>query len=149
MAINSNSSIQFFFENVPSIIKNKKKLKKFIDFLFKKEDKQFSTLNFIFCTDQALLKINQHYLNHDFYTDVISFNLSDNPDKIIAEVYISIDRIKENAEIFKKSIKEELHRVIFHGILHLCGYKDKTNSDKKLIRQKEEFYLNLYFDRFT
>jgi probable rRNA maturation factor len=143
------SKIHFFFENVPPIFKKKGKLKKFIDSIFKKEGKKLSTLNYIFCTDQALLEINRQYLHHDFYTDVISFNLSDSPDEIIADVYISLDRIRENAKSFKKSIKEELHRVIFHGVLHLCGYHDKISSDKKIMRQKEEIYLNLYFNRFT
>ncbi len=145
----NKSKIHFFFGNVPPVFKKRKKLKKFIDSIFKKEGKKLFTLNFIFCTDQALLEINCQYLHHDFYTDVISFNLSDSPDEIIADVYISLDRIRENAESFKKSIKEELHRVIFHGVLHLCGYQDKISSDKKIMRQKEEIYLNLYFNRFT
>ena len=150
MASSPNSpKIQFFFENVSPILRNRKKLKKFIDSLFTKENKRLSGLNYIFCTDQSLLKINRRYLHHDFYTDVISFNLSASPGEIIADVYISLDRIKENAKNLKKSINEELHRVIFHGALHLCGYSDKTSSDKKLMRLKEDTYLNHFFTRFT
>jgi rRNA maturation RNase YbeY len=145
----NNSKTQFFFENVTPVLRNRKKLKKFLTLLFKKEGKRLSSLNFIFCTDQSLLKINRQYLNHDFYTDVISFNLSDSPDKIVADIYISLDRIKDNAKRFKKVTNVELHRVIFHGVLHLCGYSDKTSANKKLMRMKEDAYLSLYFGRFT
>jgi probable rRNA maturation factor len=141
--------IHFFFDNVPSILKNRQKLKSFIGHLFKKEGKRLSGLNYIFCTDQTLLKVNRQYLHHDFYTDVISFNLSDSPNEIIAEVYISVDRIRANAEKFKISMREELHRAIFHGALHLCGYTDKRSSDKEQMSQKEDSYLNDYFKCFT
>ena len=147
MALNSNSSIHFFFENVSPSLKNKKKLKDFIGLLFKKEGKKLSSLNYIFCTDEALLKVNRQYLNHDFYTDIISFDLSDSPDTITAEVYISVDRVKENARKFNKTAIEEIHRVIFHGALHFCGYNDKTAGEVKRMRMKEDDLLSNYFRR--
>ncbi len=149
ISFDSDIRIHFFFDNVPFILKNKQKLKNFIGYLFKKEGKRLAELNYIFCTDQALLKINRQYLHHDFYTDVITFNLSDTPNEITAEVYISVDRLRANAQKFKIPVSEELHRVIFHGALHLCGYRDKRNSDKELMSQKENGYLNDYFKCFT
>jgi probable rRNA maturation factor len=145
----NRTKVHFFFENVSLVLKNRKKLKKFIDSIFKNEAKQISSINFIFCTDQALLKINRKYLHHDFYTDVISFNLSDFPAEIIGEVYISLDRVKENAKTFNISYQKELYRVIFHGALHLCGYRDKIISQKKIMERKENSYLNFYFSGFT
>jgi probable rRNA maturation factor len=148
MADNSNSLISFFFIEAPSILKNRNKLKEFLFFLFKSEGKKIKNLNYIFSNDKTLLKINLHYLNHNFFTDVISFNLSNNSKEIVGDIYISIPRIKENSLIFKTSISNELHRVIFHGALHLCGYKDKSISQKKAMRSREDLYLNLYHKMF-
>lgn len=102
------------------------------------------SLNYIFVDDKRLLAINRDYLKHDYYTDIISFDLSAGPSKT-GEIYISIDRVKDNARQLGLSFKSELHRVVFHGALHLCGYKDKSARDSKLMRQKEEEYLALYF----
>ena len=90
------------------------------------------------------MEINRQFLKHDYYTDIITFDLSDT-NAIHAEVYISIERVKENATTLKASFKSELHRVIFHGALHLCGYKDKSDTEKKKMRQKEDVYLSCYF----
>ncbi len=90
------------------------------------------------------MEINKHFLNLNYYTDIITFDLSD-PDYIFAEIYISIDRVKDNAKIFNTSFKSELHRVIFHGVLHLCGYKDKSKPEKEKMRAKEDFYLTNYY----
>lgn len=99
-------------------------------------------LSFIFCSDEYLNKINIKYLNHDFYTDVITFDYS--KEKLLfGDIYISIDRVKENAKIYSSSFNEELFRVIIHGVLHLCGYKDKTEEEKTLIRLKEKEFLSL------
>ena len=130
-------------------MKERKKLKSFISSLIVKEKKNLNNLNYIFCNDKALLEINRKYLDHNFYTDVITFDLSSSPKEILADVYISVDRIKENAKTLKLSPKEELHRVILHGLLHLCGYNDKTEAQKKLMKKKEDLYLNLYFERST
>jgi rRNA maturation RNase YbeY len=139
----SKSKVCFFFQGVSPSLKNRKALKKFICSIFQKEGKQADSINYIFCTDKALLEINQQFLKHDFYTDIITFDLSEG--KIIqADIYISADRVRENALQLGISIKEELHRVIFHGILHLCGYKDKKRTEKVEMRKMEEFYLSLY-----
>ena len=140
--MNQVQSIHFFFENVPPNLKNKKKLKHFIDFLFKNEGKKINHLNYIFCTDQALLKINKKYLNHDFYTDIITFDVSSST--ISGDIYISTDRVRENAKTYQVGFQKELHRVIFHGALHLCGYNDKTSRQKKLMTKMEDYYMDLY-----
>lgn len=101
-------------------------------------------VNYIFCTDKALLKINQDFLKHDYYTDIITFDLSEG-DEVVAEIYISIDRVKDNARKLGVSFQRELHRVIFHGALHLCGYKDKSPKDSTMMRNREDFYLKKYF----
>ncbi len=114
--------------------------------LTNKGGKNGGTVNFIFCTDQELLSINEEYLNHDFFTDVITFELSDpHNSEIEADIYISVDRVRENARIFGEKINTELHRVIFHGILHLCGFKDKTDRQKKAMRVQENAALEEYF----
>jgi rRNA maturation RNase YbeY len=130
-------------------LKDRKKLKSFINSLIVKEKRNLNNLNYIFCRDKDLLEINHKYLNHNLYTDVVTFDLSSSTREILADIYISVDRIKVNARSLKLSFKEELHRVMLHGLLHLCGYNDKTEVQKKLIRKKEDFYLNLYFERST
>ena len=120
------------------------KLKIFLEDLFKKENKKFHSLTYIFCSDQYLLKINKDFLHHDYLTDIITFNLAEKPNEIIGEVYISVERVKDNATQLKEKFKTELHRVIFHGALHLCGYKDKSVAQIITMRKKESYYLNLY-----
>jgi len=118
-------------------------LKQFIESIFKKEKKRLKSINYIFVFDKRLLEINQQFLQHDFYTDIITFDLSEGS-STQAEIYISIDRVRQNAKGLGVSFKSELHRVIFHGALHLCGYKDKTRREKERMREKEEFYLKKY-----
>ena len=142
-------SVHFYFEKVGLTLKERGKLKCFINSLIAKEKKNLNNLNYIFCNDNTLLEINRKYLNHNFYTDVISFDLSSSRKEILADIYISVDRIRENAKSFKITMEEELHRVMLHGLLHLCGYNDKTEVQRQLIRKKEDFYLNLYFARST
>jgi rRNA maturation RNase YbeY len=126
------------------IFPNKKGMKQFIELLFKKEKKVLFELTYIFCSDEYLLSINRDFLQHDYYTDVITFDLSENTKQIIGEIYVSLDRIKDNAKTLNISVKEETLRVIFHGALHLCGYNDKTQVDISKMRKKEEQYLGLY-----
>jgi rRNA maturation RNase YbeY len=123
---------------------DKKGLKQFIEQLFKKEKKGLYELTYVFCSDEYLLGINRDFLKHDYYTDIITFNLSENPKQIIGEIYISLDRIKDNSKTLKTNIKEETLRVLFHGALHLCGYKDKNKTDIIKMRMKENQYLSLY-----
>jgi len=134
-------AIYFFFET-PVTLKDRTGIKKLIASVFRKEGVKLGSLNYIFCTDKRLLKINQDFLKHDYYTDIITFELSPKGLPIEGEIYISVDRVKENAISQEASFKQELLRVILHGALHLCGYKDKTPTEIKLIRQKEEFYLS-------
>ena len=139
----NNAKIQFHILQKVSL-KDRTQLKRFLTSLFKKEKKPLAELNYIFCSDQYLLEINRQFLQHDFYTDIITFPLSDPGQPISGEIYISVDRIRENAAAFGSSIRKELHRVIFHGALHLCGYKDKSPRDEKLMRKMEDRYLALY-----
>lgn len=136
--------IAFHQQNTHSKLSNRKTLKLFIQKLFKQEKMNLEQLDYIFCTDEFLLQMNQQYLKHNYFTDIITFNLSENTKAIVGEIYISIDRVKENAIQFNTSYVQELHRVLFHGALHLCGYKDKSKKDQVLMRQKENFYLHQY-----
>lgn len=123
---------------------NKKKIKFVIDSLFKNEGKTLDSLNYIFCSDEFLLKLNQSYLSHNFYTDVITFDLSENPKLITSDIYISIERVKENAKTLSLKYRVELLRVMIHGLLHLCGYKDKNTKDIFKMRELENFYIEIY-----
>lgn len=105
------------------------------------EGYELSELNFILCSDEYLLRINQDFLQHDDYTDVITFDNSEQPKTIVGDIFISMDRIKENAQQFGSATRVELCRVMIHGTLHLLGYKDKTKTAKTLMTSKEDFYL--------
>lgn len=141
-----DSKVHFYFLNQVPSLKNRIHLKSFIEKLSKLHNKEIESLNVIFCSDEYLLEINRNHLNHDFYTDIITFDLS--VSKLIqGEIYISTERVKENAKTFNTSLKEEIHRVIFHGVLHLCGFKDKTPEEARLMRLKEQNSLELYFNK--
>jgi rRNA maturation RNase YbeY len=137
-------NINFHNADRSFVFKGKGKLKTFIDKLVKSENFQVEQLDYIFCSDKYLLNINRKFLKHDFYTDIITFDLSEKNKIIQGEIYISLDRVIDNSKSLSVKFKDELLRVIFHGILHLCGYKDKKNSDKKIMRDKEDYYLALY-----
>jgi rRNA maturation RNase YbeY len=137
--------IQFHYLVSPFFFPNRSELKQFLLSLFKKERQRVEAVNYIFCTDEYLLTLNQDYLNHNTLTDIITFQLSPVGERLIADIYISVERVRENAQTFNTGFLKELHRVIFHGALHLCGYKDKTREQAKLMRSKEELYLNFYF----
>lgn len=107
------------------------------------ENKTEGEINYIFCDDDYLLEINQQYLDHDTLTDIISFDYSIGND-LHGDIFISIDRVKENALDFKVSFEEELRRVLVHGVLHYCGYKDKSENDEKLMRQKEDEKMKMF-----
>jgi rRNA maturation RNase YbeY len=141
----SKSKICFFYQGVKPSLSNRTELKRYIQSIFKKEGKKLYSINYVFCTDKALLEINRQFLLHDFYTDIITFDLSESTANQ-AEIYISIDRVKENALQHEVSFRSELHRVIFHGVLHLCGYKDKKRFERDKMRRKEEFYLSKYLN---
>lgn len=142
-------SVFFHSHEVDVRLKDRRKLKAFLANLFQKEGFLLRRLDYIFCNDAYLLKINQSYLHHNTYTDIITFDLSEKKAEKSAEIYISKERVKENAEIFGVPFEQELHRVIFHGVLHLCGYGDKTSSEKRQMRFKENEALQTYFNELT
>jgi rRNA maturation RNase YbeY len=111
-----------------------------------REGRRLDTLAVVFCSDPYLLNINKDFLGHKDLTDIITFDLSDHH-LSAAEIYISVDRVKDNARTFRVPVINEIHRVIFHGVLHLCGYKDKKPADAKVIRAMEDKYLQEYFTR--
>ncbi len=137
-------SITFNKADKNATLANRAALKAFIARAIKKESLAIESLQYIFCSDKFLLGINKSYLQHDYYTDIISFDLSETKGKVIGEVYISIDRVKDNAKTHQTSLKEELLRVIFHGALHFCGYKDKKPADVKKMRAQEDKWLKSY-----
>ncbi len=137
-------TISFNKADANATLANRVALKSFIEKKLKKEGYTIDSLTYVFCSDKYLLKINKDFLSHDYYTDIISFDLSEVPGQLIGEVYISVDRVKDNAKTHGTSLKEELHRVIFHGALHFCGYKDKKPSDAKKMRQMEDAWLSAY-----
>ncbi len=136
--------IQFFSADAPVPSFSKTKLKVLLKELFKEEGKVVDNIGYIFCSDEYLLDINQRFLNHDYYTDIITFDISEKTNSVFGEVYISVDRVKENAKKLNQPILKELLRVIIHGALHLCGYQDKTESQKTKMRSREDYYIKMY-----
>ena len=141
------AKINFRSGDRPFIFPDKTGLKSFIETLFKKEKKELGEINYIFCSDEMLLKINQDFLQHNYYTDIITFGLQEPGQPIEAEIYISIDRVKDNANQHGVSYENEMKRVLFHGALHLCGYKDKKKSEIQEMRAKEDQYLQMIAKR--
>lgn len=137
------ASINFFSEEISFSLDHPRKTSSWIKSIIKKERHQLKEINYIFCSDSFLLKLNQDFLNHNTLTDIITFNNSENKSVLEGEIYISIDRVKENASKFKSKFQDELDRVIIHGVLHLMGYIDKKSPDKALMRKKEEACLSL------
>ncbi len=136
---------KFADNEVQSQLKNKRLLSSFITASIANETGCASALQYIFVSDGSLLEMNKQFLQHDTYTDIITFDLSEHKGKIIGEIYISVDRVRENALKFKVDYQQELHRVIFHGAIHLCGYTDKTAKAKKIMRAKEDEWLFAFF----
>jgi len=135
-------AITFHEEDISYKLKNKTAVRKWITDTIVAEGYKLSELTYIFCTDEYLLQINQQYLDHDTYTDIITFDNSEEDGIIAGDIFISIERVKENAANFGVETEHELHRVIIHGTLHLLGYLDKSATDKKKMTQKEDFYLD-------
>lgn len=137
--------IHFHTEDIKFAFKNKTEIKQWITSVAKGKKRKVGDLSFVFCSDGFLLRLNKEYLNHDTLTDIITFDYSkdDNQLPISGDIYISIDRIRENAVKFNKSFENELHRVIIHGTLHLLGYADKTKAAKLEMTKKEDIALKL------
>lgn len=132
--------ISFNYEN-DFKLPNETKISNWISLVIKTEGCKEGEINYIFCNDDYLLKLNKDFLNHDTLTDIISFDYSIGKN-LQGDVFISTQRVEDNAKDFNVSFKTELHRVIVHGVLHYCGYKDKTKEDAKVMREKENFYIN-------
>lgn len=137
----SKSTIRFFTEDVLFTLKQKSEIRNWVLNTIKNESCRLKELNYIFCSDAYLLEINQHYLNHDTFTDIITFDNSEEEDVVVGDIFISIERIRENADKFKSSERDELHRVMIHGVLHLLGYTDKGKNEKAQMTDKENQYL--------
>ena len=132
---------------IPSFV-SKKDLKEAVKNLALSEGKILKDLSLVFTDDDYLLEVNKQYLNHDYFTDVITFDYSSFPE-VSGDIMISLDRVKDNAHSLNQSFELEFYRVVFHGVLHLCGYKDKTEADEKEMRAKEDFYINRFVSRET
>jgi rRNA maturation RNase YbeY len=139
----------FHEQDISSRLKDRRALSKFLDEIFKarRPDVRKARLNYIFMSDEALHKINVEFLDHDDYTDIITFEMSEDKKIVEGEIYISVERVAENAKKFESEYQRELHRVIFHGALHLCGLGDKKPEDQKRMRAAEDECLNAWYSR--
>ena len=135
--------IYFFTEEIRFNLDGKRKIREWISKAAENEDYTIGVLNYIFTNDSILLQLNKEYLSHSSLTDIITFDMSEKKGEITGDIYISVDRAKENARDYKATLANEVHRLLIHGVLHLMGYKDKTQDEKELMRSKEEFYLSL------
>lgn len=136
-------AIHFFTEDIDFVLKEKAAVRNWIKATIMSEAYALKEINFIFCSDEYLLQINREYLNHDTLTDIITFDNSEVPGKIIGDIFISVDRIRENAGKFSVAERDELHRVMIHGVMHLLGYTDKGKKEKAQMTDKENQYLGL------
>jgi rRNA maturation RNase YbeY len=137
----SGLAIHFFSEDISFLIKKKAYVRSWIIDTVVEEGYKLKELNFIFCNDSYLLSINQQFLHHDTYTDIITFDNSEKEGQILGDIFISVERVQENAERFKTKLEDEIHRVMIHGTLHLLGYPDKGTEAKAIMTRKEDFYL--------
>lgn len=135
-------NIHFFEEEIQLRLENEEAVRSWVREMLDAEGfENEGEINYIFCSDEYLLAINQSYLNHDTYTDIITFDTSHSPSEIAGDIFISTERVTENAKNYKVSFHDELYRVMAHGILHLCGYNDSTEEEIKKMRERESFYL--------
>lgn len=138
-----NRLISFNNIDVKTKIEGKKSIATWLSNVIETEGRQLGFISISFCSDEHLLEINKDALKHDYYTDVITFQLNERNESLEGDLYISIDRVKDNAKVLKIKWGDELKRVMVHGVLHLCGYKDKTKKESELMRKKENEYLSL------
>lgn len=136
--------IEFFVEDIDFKLENQFKIAEWITVIAKKYEHEIDSLNYIFADDDYILDINKTHLNHDYFTDIITFDLNDIESKSLkSDIFISVDRVRENAESFEQIFIDELHRVMIHGVLHLLGFNDSSDKEKKEMRQKENLALSL------
>ena len=140
------SGVRFYSEDTRFVLRNKRKVSAWIAGVVSEEKQATCNLTYIFCSDSYLLDLNRRFLDHDTLTDIITFPDADDPDRVSGDIFISVDRVRENAEKFGDTFEGELARVIVHGALHLLGYKDKTLKDKALMREREDRYLSKRFN---
>jgi probable rRNA maturation factor len=138
------AAVNFFSQGIKFNVKNPKRLSRWIRDTATKEGSTPKEINYIFCSDEYLLSINEKYLGHKTLTDIITFDNSEMPQLLESDIFVSIDRVKENARSLNQSFDTELKRVMIHGVLHLVGYADKSPAQKSIMRKKEEAYLSLY-----
>ena len=136
-------TITFNNHGISSQLKDKLLLKTLLASIFAREGFDFKSVTYIFCSDDFLLKLNQQYLKHNTFTDILTFTLSGTSLPIVSEIYINIERVQDNASALKVNYLDELHRVMIHGILHLCNFKDSTQKEKFEMRAKEDYYLSM------
>ena len=137
-------TVQFTNHDIEFKLTDTSRYKNWIINAVDQEGYDLDNIDFVFCSDEFLLEINRTHLGHDDYTDIITFELSGKGEPVLGEIYISVDRVRDNASSIGTSFRAELHRVIFHGVLHLCGYKDKSPADEKKMRAREDHYLQKY-----
>jgi probable rRNA maturation factor len=137
--------IYFHYLTPPFYFPNRSGIKKFLLSIFNDYSKKVENVNYIFCTDKYLLSLNSQYLNHNYYTDIITFQLNDSKHSVVSDIYISLESARENAELHSVSSLHEIMRLLIHGALHLCGQKDKTQKEFKRMKELEDLYLNKWF----
>jgi len=137
-----SDTINFFSEEIDFEISSTEKIKLWLKTIITNYNQTISNINYIFCSDEYLLEINKEHLNHNYYTDIITFDLSES-EEIESDIFISIDRVIENAKNLGITFETELHRVLVHGLLHLLGFNDKTGVEKTIMREKEDSSLSL------
>ena len=137
-------AIHFFSEEIPYTLKEKLNRKRWLTKIATNAGFKIKELNYVFCSDEYLYQMNRDYLKHDTYTDIITFDNSEKKDDIEGDIFISIDRVRENAKTLAQEVETEINRVLAHGLLHLMGYKDKTQEEAALMRLKEEESIKLY-----
>jgi len=128
--------IDFNFENIDPVELDFDRVSDWVSQIVSRETKAPGDITYVFCDDEYILEVNRQYLDHDYYTDIITFDYSEG-DVVSGDLFISLDTVRSNSELFSTPFLQELHRVIIHGVLHLCGYKDKTEEDERLMREKE------------
>ncbi len=138
------NKIKFFYHSVDFPFSDRSKIKRFLFFLLKSQKKKLAQLNYIFCSDDYLQELNKKFLGHNYKTDILTFPTLEKPVLIEGEIYISVERARINADRFKTSFRQELLRLIFHGVLHLCGYQDTNATQTQKMRDAEDHYLKLY-----
>ncbi len=134
--------VYYHNEDTPFKVTGRLLLRKWINSAIEEEGKLPGDITYIFCSDQYLLELNRSALDHDYYTDIITFDYCEGK-TVSGDLFISVDRVEDNAKNLGNSFRDELHRVMIHGVLHLCGYQDKTKKEEQTMREKEDYYLNL------